>query len=226
MSGPFGPVKDTTEDRSTVLDSTPEMPGPCAARRRGRGVKLVAFFVALVVALTGGEVLGATFAGAQVDPSAPPPTDPVPAPEPPPPPTPPPSPFAAWPLPEGSGFGRRVVYSIGQQRVWWVESDGSVVNTYLVSGRSGTPRLGTYSVFSKSRYASSGSARMEYMIRFAWGRSLAIGFHGIPTKNGRPMQSNAQLGTPLSAGCVRQNLWDAAGLWNWAPVGTRVDVVK
>ena len=47
-------------------------------------------------------------------------------------------------LPGGSGEGRRVVYSIGQQRVWWVESDNRVVNTYLVSGRSGTPAYGTY----------------------------------------------------------------------------------
>ena len=35
-------------------------------------------------------------------------------------------------LPGDSGNGRRVVYSIGQQRVWWVESDNRVVNTYLV----------------------------------------------------------------------------------------------
>ena len=72
-------------------------------------------------------------------------------------------------LPGGSGEGRRVVYSIGQQRVWWVESDNRVVNTYLVSGRSGTPAYGTYPVYSKSRSTTSldGSARMEYMVRFA-----------------------------------------------------------
>ncbi len=132
-------------------------------------------------------------------------------------------------LPGGSGEGRRVVYSIGQQRVWWVESDNRVVNTYLVSGRSGTPAYGTYHVYSKSRYTTSldGSARMEYMVRFAWGRSAAIGFHSIPVNRyGTPLQSEAQLGTPLSAGCVRQRWWDAAGLWDWAPIGTTVVVVK
>lgn len=195
--------------------------------RRRRLVKLVAFFAALMLALTGGEVLGGSFVGAQTDPDVPPVTEPVPAPEPPPPaPAPPPSPFAAWPLPGGSGVGRRIVYSVGQQRVWWVEWDGTVVNTYLVSGRAGTPARGTYSVYSKSRFASSGSARMEYMVRFARGRSLAIGFHSIPTSRGRPLQSEAQLGTYRSHGCVRQRMSDAVGLWNWAPIGTRVDVVK
>jgi lipoprotein-anchoring transpeptidase ErfK/SrfK len=174
-------------------------------RRLTRVLVLLAAACTLVV--TGGE-----FAAAQA----------VPAPAP----APPPSPFAAWPLPAGSGQGRRVVYSVGQQRVWWVESNEVVVNTYLVSGRRGTPRPGTYAVYSKSRYASSGSARMEYMIRFAWGRSLAIGFHSIPTVGGRPLQSEAQLGQPLSHGCVRQRVSDAAALWNWAPIGTRVDVVK
>ncbi len=98
--------------------------------------------------------------------------------------------------------------------MWWVESDNRVVNTYLVSGRSGTPAYGTYHVYSKSRYTTSldGSARMEYMVRFAWGRSAAIGFHSIPVNRyGTPLQSESQLGTPLSAGCVRQRWWDAAG---------------
>lgn len=132
------------------------------------------------------------------------------------------------PLPGGSGDGRRVVYSVGQQRVWWVEADGRVVNSYLVSGRRNIPKPGTYSVFSKSRHAwSTGGATMEYMIRFTWGSTLAIGFHSIPRdRNGRPLQSEAQLGTPLSSGCVRQRDADAAALWNWAPVGTKVVVVK
>lgn len=132
------------------------------------------------------------------------------------------------PLPGGSGAGRRVVYSIDQQRVWWVEGDGRVVNSYLVSGRRNLPARGTYSVFSKSRHAWSGSGTtMEYMIRFAWGNTLAIGFHSIPRNSaGRPIQTEAQLGTPLSAGCIRQRDSDAAALWNWAHVGTTVVVVK
>lgn len=68
---------------------------------------------------------------------------------------------------------------------------------------------------------------MEFMVRFAQGRSAAIGFHSIPVNSrGAPLQSDAQLGTYQSAGCVRQNWSDAEALWNWAPVGTQVVVVK
>ncbi len=133
------------------------------------------------------------------------------------------------PLPGDSGAGRRVVFSVGQQRVWWVEEDGFVSNTYLVSGRAGTPDLGTYHVFSKSRYTTSldGGSRMEFMIRFTWGHSAAIGFHSIPVnRRGQPLQGEDALGTPQSAGCIRQRYGDAAALWDWAHVGTQVVVVK
>lgn len=133
------------------------------------------------------------------------------------------------PPPENSGAGRRIVYSVGQQRVWLVEANEHVTRSYLVSGRAGTPAPGVYRVFSKSRYTTSlnGAARMEWMVRFAWGRTAAIGFHSIPVNSaGVPLQSEAQLGTYQSAGCVRQHWSDAEALWNWAPVGTTVVVVK
>lgn len=132
-------------------------------------------------------------------------------------------------LPANSGTGRRIVYSVGQQRVWWVESDGRVVAAYPVSGKANTPARGTYYVFSKSVTTTSmnGKARMNHMVRFAWGRTAAIGFHSIPVDGrGRPLQTEAELGQYRSAGCVRQRNDIAAMLYLWAPVGTKVVVVK
>jgi lipoprotein-anchoring transpeptidase ErfK/SrfK len=128
-------------------------------------------------------------------------------------------------VPAGSGNGRRIVYSITGQRVWLVADDNTLVRSYKVSGRVNEPNVGVYHVYSKSLNASSGSARMHYMIRFAHGRNLAIGFHSIPTVRGRPLQSEAQLGTYQSHGCVRQSVGDAVYLWLWAPVGTPVVVL-
>ena len=129
-------------------------------------------------------------------------------------------------VPEASGEGRRIVYSNGSQRVWLVMEDGSVARTYLVSGRRNFPRVGTYSVFSKSPTTRSGSVHMKYMVRWYQSKRLAVGFHSIPTtRRGRPIQSEAQLGTFRSAGCVRQRLSDAQFLWEWSPVGTPVVVV-
>ena len=125
-------------------------------------------------------------------------------------------------VPPNSGSGKRIVYSNRWQRVWLVDEQDRLVKSHLVSGRRGTPAVGVYRVYSKSRHAFSGSARMEYMVRFARGRSLAIGFHSIPTQGRRPLQTVFQLGTPRSHGCVRQWIGDAAFLYMWAPVGTVV----
>jgi lipoprotein-anchoring transpeptidase ErfK/SrfK len=131
-------------------------------------------------------------------------------------------------LPARSGAGRRIVYSMSRQRVWLVRAGRQVVATYLVSGRLHEPSPGTYRVYSKSRHTRSAVSpdRMEYMVRFAHGRRAAIGFHSIPVRlsTGKPTQSVRQLGQPLSAGCIRQRAQDAAYLWRFAPIGTRVVV--
>ena len=130
-------------------------------------------------------------------------------------------------LPDGSGKGRRVVFSEGQQRVWLVGADGDVQRTYLVSG-SVYDNLdpGVYSVYSRSEQAwgIDDSGTMKYFVRFAHGDNAAIGFHDIPIDDGVPVQSVDQLGTPLSHGCIRQRRADARRLWAFAPVDTKVVV--
>ena len=133
-------------------------------------------------------------------------------------------------VPARSGAGRRIVYAKAAQRVWLVDARGAVVRTYRVSGRPSQPDPGTYRVFSRSRHASSslGNQRMQYMVRFTYGEATGapVGFHDIPrSADGSYAQTLAQLGKPLSHGCVRQATPDARALWGFAPVGTRVVVV-
>jgi hypothetical protein len=68
---------------------------------------------------------------------------------------------------------------------------------------------------------------MQYFVRFAEGDTgAAIGFHDIPLDNdGDLVQTAAQLGTPQSHGCIRQEREDAIALWEFAPLGTEVVVV-
>jgi hypothetical protein len=137
---------------------------------------------------------------------------------------------AAAPLPADSGSGRRVVYDVSEQRVWLVDRHNTVTRTYLVSG-SRHPHLlapGSYTVFSRSLHAIGFNHKetMQYMVRFANGRHSAIGFHDIPVSDasGKLVQSRGQLGTPLSAGCIRQWRPDAKALWRFAPENTTVVV--
>jgi hypothetical protein len=131
-------------------------------------------------------------------------------------------------LPADSGQGRRVVFDMSAQRVWLVGRHENVQRSYLVSG-SVTDNLepGHYAVYSRSRWAVGvdESGVMQYFVRFTRGNNAAIGFHDIPELGGRPLQTEDQLGTPQSHGCIRQARPDAIRLWQFAPVGTPVDVV-
>ena len=142
----------------------------------------------------------------------------------------PPPPPAVTPLPADSGSGRRIVYDMGTMHVWLVEADGSVTRDYPVSGHKyrKLPGTGVFWVYSKSRYTgvANSPTRMEFMVRFAKGNTgTAIGFHSIPTKHGRPIESVSRLGSPASHGCVRQSFDNAEFLFSWADEGTIVNVV-
>jgi hypothetical protein len=135
---------------------------------------------------------------------------------------------ATPPVPEDSGQGKRIVFDQSDQRVWLVDDDETVTRTYLVSGSlSDNLDPGTYSVYSRSEQAwgVDDSGTMKYFVRFTEGDAGgAIGFHDIPVDNGSLVQTVAQLGTPQSHGCIRQERTDAIALWDFAPVGTEVDV--
>ena len=136
------------------------------------------------------------------------------------------------PLYPDVGSGKRIIYSNGEQRVWLIDANERLVDTYLVSGRVGIPHNGTYSVYSKSvnAWAPYGGITMKHMVRFVrpgtWGNRWAYGFHSIPRySNGQPMQTEAQLGTHRSGGCVRQADHKAVALFEWADIGTTVHAI-
>ena len=136
-------------------------------------------------------------------------------------------PLMEHPLPYGSGEGRRVVFSISGQRMWWVGPDGLPVRTAEVSGRAETPAVGTYRVFSRSEDATGlDGSEMRLFVRFTRGENgYAIGFHDIPTMDGVPVQTLDQLGTPLSHGCIRQSPEDAMFTWFFLQLDDTVVVI-
>ena len=133
-------------------------------------------------------------------------------------------------LPRNSGVGRRVVYSNSLQWVWAIDKDENIVRSMPVSGRRGVPAAGTYKVTSQSTWSYSldiANVDFRWMTRFAKGPAGGnIGFHEIPRKNGKPMQTEAQLGSFAGAGCIRMSTMDVKFLYRWAKLGTPVVVTR
>ena len=133
------------------------------------------------------------------------------------------------PVPAKSGTGRRIVYANRQQRAWVINADDEVIRTFPVSGMLGQPGKGTFSVFSKSPTSYSPEfvgVTFRFMTRFAIGRNGGnIGFHEIPIRNSKPMQTVDELGAFKGSGCLRSSTQDALFIYQWATLGTKVVVV-
>jgi lipoprotein-anchoring transpeptidase ErfK/SrfK len=136
----------------------------------------------------------------------------------------------APPLPPDSGSGRRIVYHRGGQRVWAVGDEGQIIRSWLVSGSKYSNELpGTHEVYSRSEMSTAwnGKAYLPKMVRWLKTDIGAIGFHAIPLhrSDNSPYQTEDELGQRLSGGCQRQANRDAAFLWDFAQVGTKVVVI-
>ena len=133
------------------------------------------------------------------------------------------------PVPAKSGTGRRIVYANRQQRVWVINTNNKVIRTFLVSGTLRQPGKGTFRVFSKSPSSFSpefAGVTFRFMTRFAIGRNGGnVGFHEIPLRYGKPMQTVDELGALKGSGCLRSSTQDARFIYRWATLGTKVVVV-
>ena len=132
-------------------------------------------------------------------------------------------------LPANSGVGRRVVYQNKLQWVWVVDANNKVRETMPVSGRRGVPKPGEYRVTSQSLRSYSLDFEGVWfvnMTRFAFGPAGGnIGFHAIPTKDGKVLQTEEQLGTFQGSGCIRMAPDDAKLIFKFATRGTKVVVL-
>ena len=132
-------------------------------------------------------------------------------------------------LPANSGVGRRVVYQNKLQWVWVVDANNKVREAMPVSGRRGVPKPGEYQVTSQSLRSYSLDFEGVWFInmtRFAFGPAGGnIGFHEIPVKDGKALQTEDQLGSFQGSGCLRMAPDDAKLIFKFATRGTKVVVL-
>ncbi len=126
------------------------------------------------------------------------------------------------------GGGKRIVVDLSEQRMY-VYQNGQLLWKWVVStGRPGqATAVGHYKVQNKIRnaWASTWSLRMPYWLGIYWAGSLQNGIHALPImSNGQKLWAG-YLGQRVSFGCVILSTQHARTLYNWASVGTPVDVV-
>ncbi|MGW1890065.1 hypothetical protein ACWCP6_07310 [Streptomyces sp. NPDC002004] len=124
------------------------------------------------------------------------------------------------PVPPHSGDGRRVVYSLGEHRVWLVNADNSLSRSFTVWPGTVSPAAGSYKVtYRRPAVEGSDGVQIENVIYFTAVDGLNVAF------------SNAQDGSSpkpapgAKTGGIRLHKEDGAALWKFGDEQTVVRVV-
>jgi LysM repeat protein len=127
-----------------------------------------------------------------------------------------------------SGGGKRIVVDLSDQRMYVYQNGRLLWNWVISTGRPGQATVvGHYQVLNKipNAYAYTWSLQMPYWLGIYWAGRLQNGIHALPIlPNGQRLWAG-YLGQRVSYGCVILSTQNAATLYNWAAVGTPVDIV-
>jgi hypothetical protein len=124
-------------------------------------------------------------------------------------------------VPDESGTGRRVVYSLGQKRVWLVDESDVSRRSFAVWPGTVSPDPGSYTI-SKRAEATTGSdgVQIEHIMYFAAKSGLSIAFSNAVDGSSPPPAPGIQ-----TSG-IRMGKADGSALWTFGETGTTVVVVK
>ncbi|WP_189782230.1 hypothetical protein [Streptomyces capitiformicae] len=124
-------------------------------------------------------------------------------------------------LPESSGTGERVVYSLDEDRVWLVGASEKITRTFEVTPSTVDPTPATYTVTSRSAAVTgSDGTPIEHVVRFATVDGVVIGFSAAVDG------STPQPDPTTKTGGIRESRKDGKAMWDFAGIGTKVVVVK
>ncbi|WP_420803496.1 hypothetical protein [Streptomyces naphthomycinicus] len=124
-------------------------------------------------------------------------------------------------LPDASGEGRRIVYSLGEKRVWMVDATGRASRTFTVWPGTVNPQPGRYSITLRTQsLKGSDGVEVEHIMYFTKVEGVSIAFSNA-LDGSSPPPANGQ-----KRGGVRLHKEDGAALWSFGDQGTKVAVVK
>jgi len=125
-------------------------------------------------------------------------------------------------------WGKRIVLSISEQRMWIYEN-GEQIREFVIStgvDRSPTqPGVFQVQTHELSAYASVWELTMPHFLGIyeAW-PGFMNGIHGLPTLKSGARLWESILGKPASYGCIILKLDAAEWLYNWAEDGVVVEI--
>ena len=119
-----------------------------------------------------------------------------------------------------------ILVDISEQYMYVYESDALVYSFVASTGIKSSTRIGTFQVQSKypNAYGSTWNIWMPNWLGIYYSGGLENGIHALPIlPNGATLWAGF-LGSPVSYGCVVLGTYESQLLYDWAELGTPVEI--
>jgi lipoprotein-anchoring transpeptidase ErfK/SrfK len=126
----------------------------------------------------------------------------------------------------GYSGSKYILVDISEQHMYVYEGDTLVYSFVSSTGMNNATRTGTFAVQSKipNAYGATWNIWMPSWLGIYWSGGLENGIHALPIlPNGATLWAGF-LGRPISYGCVVLGSYEAQLLYDWAVIGTPVEI--
>ena len=124
------------------------------------------------------------------------------------------------------GGNKYVLVDISEQHMYVYEGDALVYSFVASTGMNNATRVGMFSVLDKipSAYGATWNIWMPNWLGIYYAGSLENGIHALPILPNGATLWEGYLGVPISYGCVVLGTYESQLLYDWAEVGTPVEI--
>lgn len=126
----------------------------------------------------------------------------------------------------GYSGNKYILVDISEQHMYVYEGNTEVYSFVASTGMNNATRAGQFSVLDKipNAYGATWNIWMPNWLGIYWAGSLENGIHALPIlPNGATLWAG-YLGVPISYGCVVLGTSESQLLFDWADVGTPVEI--
>jgi len=126
----------------------------------------------------------------------------------------------------GYGGNKYILVDISEQHMYVYDGDMLVFSFVASTGMRNATRVGNFSVLDKipNAYGATWNIWMPNWLGIYWAGGLENGIHALPIlPNGAQLWAG-YLGTPISYGCVVLGAYESQLLYDWAEIGTPVEI--
>jgi lipoprotein-anchoring transpeptidase ErfK/SrfK len=128
--------------------------------------------------------------------------------------------------PVSYGGAKYILVDISEQHMYVYDGDSMIYSFVASTGINNATRVGTFAVQSKipNAYGSTWNIWMPNWLGIYWAGGLENGIHALPILPNGATLWEGYLGRPVSYGCVVLGTYEAGLLYDWAEIGTTVEI--